>query len=416
MAHRLARYERAAVLLAGLLLMGPGATPSIGAEVALTFWRVGVPDRDVYIQKLVDQYNASHPGVKIIHEPVPFAQYGDKLSTGFVTGAGPDIFWVSAGQFTKFVDSGVALPLTRYFPEALKKDLEPVTLSAVTVGGQVYSVPMEMDPVGLIYDKKLFREKGVNPPKTWDELIEVARKLKTPQRWGVVVETDPGYFQNFLWYPWLWQAGGSVISDDWKRSLFNSPTTVKALEFWGDLINKHKVAPASSKLRDPVPNGLAAMQEIGMWVAGIYRKNYPQFELGVAPLPIPPGGQPVTVYGGWSTMVNAKSKHIDEAVKFAFWLFGEDQARVLPWTTEIRSSVAARRSVRKLGERFYEQHADWMRLIESARPEPRYPPEVVEAVTEAIQAVLFRGTPGARAAAMASDKIQAFLNAYAPKR
>jgi multiple sugar transport system substrate-binding protein len=405
----------AAVAAAALLLTALGA-PAAEAQVTLKFWRVGVPDRDVYIQKLVDQWNAANPGVRIVHEPIPLAQYGDKLSTGFVTGTGPDVFWVSAGQFTKFVDSGIAHPLTRQFSDALRKDLEPVTLAAVTVGGEVYAVPMEMDPVGLIYDKKLFRETGTTPPRTWDELVAVARKLRTPQRWGIVVETDPGYFQNFLFYPWLWQAGGAVISDDWKTSQFGSPAAAQALGFWSDLVNKHKVAPPSSKLRDPVPNGLAAMQEIGMWVAGIYKKNYPTFELGVAPLPIPPGGKPVTVYGGWSTMVNARGKHVDDAVRFAFWLFGEDPARVLPWTTEIRSSIAARRSVRSRGAAFYEQQADWVKLIEGAQPEPRYPPEIVDAVSEAIQATLFRGTAPAEAAAAASAKIQGFLSGYTPKR
>jgi multiple sugar transport system substrate-binding protein len=157
------------------------------------------------------------------------------------------------------------------------------------------------------------------------------------------------------------------------------------------------------------------MQELGMWVVGVYKKNYPNFELGVAPLPTPPGGRPVTVYGGWSTMVNAKGKHVEEAVKFAFWLFGEDPARVLPWTTDIRSSIAARRSVRTIGARFYEQNADWVKLVQTAQPEPRYPPDVVDAVTEAIQATVFRGTPPSQAAATASEKIQSFLNGYRPK-
>ena len=59
-------------------------------------------------------------------------------------------------------------------------------------------------------------------PKTWDELLEVAKKLTNDKRFGVLFETTPGYYQNFTWYPFMWQGGGEFQTTDGK-SAFNSP-------------------------------------------------------------------------------------------------------------------------------------------------------------------------------------------------
>ena len=48
-------------------------------------------------------------------------------------------------------------------------------------------------------------------PKTWDQTLAVAEKLTGKDRYGVMFETLPGYYQNFTWYPFLWQGDGTPI-------------------------------------------------------------------------------------------------------------------------------------------------------------------------------------------------------------
>lgn len=48
-------------------------------------------------------------------------------------------------------------------------------------------------------------------------------------------------------------------------------------------------------------------------------------------------------------------------------------------------------------------------IFPTARPEPSYPPEIAQAVWEAIQDAMFNGVSGADAAAAAADKINSYL-------
>ncbi len=47
-----------------------------------------------------------------------------------------------------------------------------------TVDNKIYALPRDFDAIGMFYNKKLFNELGLEPPKTYDEMIEVAKKLK----------------------------------------------------------------------------------------------------------------------------------------------------------------------------------------------------------------------------------------------
>ncbi|NPV52400.1 MAG: sugar ABC transporter substrate-binding protein [Firmicutes bacterium] len=401
-----------AVVLA-LLLVGQICAAS--PKLTLKFWKFAASNDDGDLAKMVDQWNKENPDIKVVFETFPWDQYvNEKLTVGFASRQGPDVFWISPGEFMKYVENGIALPLNQYFPEDLKQDLVPAALDAVTVKGKIYAVPHEMEPVALYYNKNLFKQSGVEPPTTWDELISTAKKLKTSNRWGVMIPTAGDYYQNFVFYPFLWMAGGDVLDKEWTQCTFNSPATAKALDFWGDLINKYKVAPPTggNPGDESLANGLTSMFVVGYWYAGILKNNYPKFEYGVVPIPKPTNGKFVTVYGGWTTMVSSQSKHPKEAAEFAVWLFGKDPGRPLIWIEAPRTKLSPRLSVMEKAKDYFDKFPHNVfrdQILKIARAEPAYPPEIAKAVTDAIQEVLFKGKSGAQAAEKASKTIEAYL-------
>jgi multiple sugar transport system substrate-binding protein len=104
--------------------------------------------------------------------------------------------------------------------EDIIADFLPETIEAVTVGGEIYALPLEMEPVAIFYNKAAFEEKGISQPQDWAELKEAAAKLKTADRYGIIVEVAPGYYQNFTWYPFLWTAGGDVVDETGRNRFF----------------------------------------------------------------------------------------------------------------------------------------------------------------------------------------------------
>ena len=138
----------------------------------------------------------------------------------------------------------------------------------------------------------------------------MAKKLTNQKRFGVLFETNPGYYQNFTWYPFLWEAGGDFQTKDGK-SAFNTPGTVAALKFWQDAINTGVAPrkPLGGGAWDSVPNlgsGYCAMQNTGIWAIAQLREGAPDFKYGVFRLPTPPGGKYLTIGGGWAFVANAK--------------------------------------------------------------------------------------------------------------
>ncbi len=117
--------------------------------------------------------------------------------------------------------------------------------------GETLGFPLRAHPQLMFYRKDLISE----PPKSWEEVIEVGKKLK---------ETNPEiaplalYYNNdgnrqnlFIWINFLWAAGGDVFNDDWTPA-WTSEEALKATE---DYIALHTVEGVTN------PNSLAFVEQ-----------------------------------------------------------------------------------------------------------------------------------------------------------
>lgn len=396
------------------------AAPTQAQNDVLKFWTFEYADAvDPFFTAYIDEWNATHD-LKVERQEFPWAQYtGEILTTGIATGEAPDVFFISPGDWRRYVETGLALPLEKYIPQYLKDDILPASWDAVTVNDSIYSLPFEMEPVVLWYNKTMLDDAGLAVPKSWDQLVEAAKALTTPDRYGILIPTNPDYYENFVFYPFLWMAGGEVMNEDFTAAAVNSEGTAKALDLWGTLVKEGYAAPNSTG-SDPTderfPTEQAAMFVSGYWVYGWIQANYPEFldKLGVASIPAPNEGDPLkTVYGGWTVMVYSGTKHPDEAAEFAINMFGaEDNSRAAAWGMQYNTKLSPRASVIADNAEFYSQfpHNVFANdIFPTARPEPSYPPEIAQAVWEAIQDVMFNNVSGADAAAAWAEKIDSYM-------
>ena len=68
-------------------------------------------------------------------------------------------------------------------------------------------------------------------------MLEVGQRLTNDQRFGVLFSTSPGYYQNFTWYPFMWQGGAEIQVPETNTSGMRDPGAVQALKFWQDAVN-----------------------------------------------------------------------------------------------------------------------------------------------------------------------------------
>ncbi len=419
----------AAGSVSGLPFVNRLAVRAQGAP--LKFWQFYAPGGDVkpqvaWFEKTVKDWNDTHD-VKVELEYVVNSEYisGSKLSTAFASGQGPDIFLISPGDFLRYYNGGVLADLTPYIEDAAKKDFPESVIASRMVDGKVYGVPMEVEPMAFYYSVKAFEEAGLNEndvPKTWDQLLETAKKLTTPNRFGVLFETTPGYYQNFTWYPFMWQGGGEFQTKDGK-SAFDSPATVAALKLWQDAVNMgvapRQVVSGGFDIVSNLAAGLCAMQNIGIWGISAMENNAKDVPYGIFKLPTSANGKYVTVGGGWAFVANAKGADPENAAKFCAWALAsmdkKSVQRVADWCTVAKSDMPPRQSALEAKREDFSKGKMGIfskEVYPGTRAEPRLPPEVYKIISDAIQATQLGGADCQQTATAASQQLDAFLASY----
>ncbi len=401
----------------------------------LQFWQFYSPGGDVqsqdqWFQNTVTAWNdANETQIELVYVPVSEYVSGSRLATAFASGEGPDIFLISPGDFLRYYNGGVLMDLTSYLDPAAVADFYPDVLGGRMVDNKVFGLPMEVEPMAMYYSVEAWNEAGLteaNIPTTWEQLLDVAGTLTNDERFGLLFETGPGYYQNFTWYPFMWQGGGEIQGADGK-SAFNSPATVQALKLWQDavamgVLPRDTLGSGGSDIANNLVAGYCAMQNIGIWAVSALAELAPDFEYGTFKLPLPPGGTYRTVLGGWAFVANTMGQNPDMAAQFVASSLGsmsEDSVgRVLDWCTKSKSDMPPRKSVldRATANGAYSSGALQVfaeQIFPGGRAEPRVPPEVYQAISDAIQSCMLNDADPAAAAAEASAQIDAFLATYA---
>jgi multiple sugar transport system substrate-binding protein len=405
------------------------------AQSPLTFWQFYAPGGEVapqstWFEEMVQSWNDQNE-VQVQLEYVPSQEYisGSKLSTAFASGEGPDIFIISPGDFLRYYNGGVLQDLTPFMEQEAIDDFYPDVIATRAVDDKIYGLPMEVEPMAFYYGLDAWEEAGLTEediPQTWDDLLTVAETLTNDERFGVLFETGPGYYQNFTWYPFMWQGGGEIVNEDGTTSGMRSDGAIQALQFWKDSIDRG-VAPRQllgTGGGDPVGNlvaGYGAIQNVGIWAISELRANAPDFRYDVFKLPIPEGGEYTTDLGGWAFVANSQGADPETAAQFCVWALGsmsEDSiGRGVSWCTEVKSDMAPRASVQEQATASGAYDEGAMKkfaedIFPGGRAEPRVPPEVYKSVSDAIQACQLNAADPAQAAETAATEIESFLSSY----
>lgn len=207
----------------------------------ITFW-TWVPD----IQKEVDLFQKKYPAikVKVVNAGQGEPQY-TKLRTALKAGTGaPDAVQIEFQYIPTFSITNSLLDLRPYGADALKDKFVDWTWQQVTgADGQVWGIPQDTGPMGMLYRKDIFDKHGITPPKTWDEFAAAARKLHAADPKVAMTNLAPN--QAGVWFGLLWQAGSKPFATTGADSVtvkVNDDTAKKLGTYWGDLVKEGAVS------------------------------------------------------------------------------------------------------------------------------------------------------------------------------
>ncbi|PKG24659.1 ABC transporter substrate-binding protein [Niallia nealsonii] len=278
------------------------------------------PDK---INEVKAAFEKKHPDIELIIDDIPFAQEHDKLLSLDLAGMPPDIITASGAWVTEFADAGIIDPIDSYM-DNLSEDYQKAIEGPMTLPwkGKRYGVPITNGNIALFYNKKLLKEAGVEPPTTWDELVEASLKLtdKSKNRYAFTgnIVAEPATVISYEVFPFILQAGGKIIDNN--RAAFNTPEGIKALNFYKSLIKEHKVttpgelSAGEKEKRANFSAGNVAFMFEGPWGVAIQKGLNPDLDFGVVPLP--KDEQSGTIAQGSVLTLASKGKNKEAAWKF----------------------------------------------------------------------------------------------------
>ena len=149
------------------------------AQTELTFWSWRQEDKAFY-QDVIKKFQAKEPGITVKFETYAPENYQTILSTALAAGRGPDVIQVRAyGNLETIATPGYLLALDKQnVPELANFPEAALAAETLRSDGKVYAVPFAMQAQLVVYNKKIFKDNGVNPPKTWDEMMALTQALK----------------------------------------------------------------------------------------------------------------------------------------------------------------------------------------------------------------------------------------------
>jgi multiple sugar transport system substrate-binding protein len=336
---------RAWVAMTTLALLVGLATPPEGAAQS-TSLRVfiGGQQRPDVMRRLLDQYQATHPGVTVeIETGGATSELQRQYLTTVLTSkdASLDVFLIDIVNPAQYTASGWLEPLDAYLGaerDALLKRYLPAYATADVVDGKVVALPAFADAMFLYYRKDLLDRYRLAPPATWEELGATARKVqegeKNPNLQGVSFQGRAIEGANCTFLVPYWGAGAELVHGG---KVQVDPTAArKAFGLWLDLM-KSGVAPKGSAevATDDTRREFQAGNAV-FAVLWAYGWNHFQSadskvagKVGVVPLPAFAGGQPATCIGGWQWAVSGFSRHKAEAVRLIRWLSSPSTSKFL---------------------------------------------------------------------------------------
>ncbi len=324
------------LLFVGVLGIFSGATIAQDdiTLTMLTHW--GTEDQLAAQQAIIDEYEASHPGVTIELVTVDFGELRTKIVTGRTAGTNADIYHFYHLWLPDFVNSGVLAEPPEDSLGFLETHVTEGTIASVsTSDGQTWGYPTEVNPYQLVYNKRLLAEAGYDePPATWDELKEVAAAITQVDDTGAISQLGfgvmPGWDSGIV-HPFsslLLANGGSILSEDRTVTEFNSPQGVETLQLYADLVENGGTDPSINGLSD-FPSGTVGMVIMAPWWRATLRAAEGidfDTEVGVAPIPVGPSGEETSSMSyTWMFGVDSSSENIDAAWDFIQWLNEEHE-------------------------------------------------------------------------------------------
>lgn len=345
--RRLGLLALAGTLALTLAACGQGSASNTGSsgESVLTLNGDRADFIDAY--KIAGDALEELDGYNIDPRNVPSTEnYQQVIRSSLQTDSTTDLVkWWNGYRLQDLARSGGLADLSEQWDKSVAEGwVNPDSRADFSYDGKVYGMPIYKSYWVIFYNKAVFDEVGITPPKTWDEFMSNNDKIKAA---GVtpLFATQQAGWTSFIWFEELL----SKSNPEFYAKLMNGEAKYTdqpaqdALRLWGEMYAKgYFTAPDIAWDNEPAlfQDGSVAQVPMGTWRNGIFVANgMTDADYGAYLLPVVKDGvTPSVITESGVIAVADKAANRDAALDvMGDWLNPDVQT---PWVNAIKDTSA----------------------------------------------------------------------------
>ena len=337
-------------LLASTLLSGAAWAEDV--TLTIESWRND--DLAIWQEKIIPAFEAANPGIKVVFAPSAPAEYNAVLNSKLDAGSAGDL--VTCRPFDASLELFNKGKLADLSDMAAMANFSDVAKSAWQTddAAKTFCVPMASVIHGFIYNRAIFDELGLTPPKTEAEFFAALEKIKAdgtyiPMAMGTNDQWEAATmgYQNIGPNYWKGEEGRkALIAGTQKLTDEAWVAPFRQLAKWKDYLGDGFEAQTYPDSQNLFTLGRAAIYPTGSWEIGVFGPQIGgAFEMGAFPPPVAADGDKcyISDHTDIAMGMNAATKHPEETKKFLEWVgsseFATLYANALPGFFSLNSAA-----------------------------------------------------------------------------
>lgn len=286
----------------------------------LTVWAMGSEGEK--LPDLITAFETENPDCTVTVTPIPWDSAHDKFTSAIAAGTAPDVAQIGSTWMAEFVG------LKAIEPTPTEIDLDGFfqgAKDAVTVQDVAYGVPWYVETRLVYYRTDLAERAGITePPTDWDGFMAMAKAMQQAAgaTWGAALQPGgTGSWESVL--PFVWSAGGDVVSDDLSAFTFEGDKNVEALTYYQSFFTDgvSNKAPADGTTEQDFVSGAVPMFISGPWMmSSVEEAGGDGFADTYSVFPIPKKESSTSFLGGSNLGVFQETGNRDAAWKLVQYL------------------------------------------------------------------------------------------------
>lgn len=310
--------------LAGVALVAAPASP----QPITTTIRVATHYNSQQIAPMLAcfrQYEAQHPGIRIIHQQVSYEDFFQTVLISRVGRSPVDIYSLYSIWAPQLTATGALDIPPPDIDRFVRANYTPATIGAATIDGRLWGIPSAVSVYQLVYNKTLLAAAGFRaPPRTLDDLMRIADAITKKNRQGNILiggfAFDPsGANITHVFYSEMYASGVAPYTADMRHTNLRSPTAVAIVSKQVELFRRG--ITSNSVVAVDFAGGGVGMAVMANWMKDTLRTSLgSRFEQTVGVASIPTDGPGGTMIYSFFWGVDATSRVKRQSWDLLRWL------------------------------------------------------------------------------------------------